>query len=203
MRTTWLAVILITLAVTSEACAAPPKADIDAAKAAVDKAVAARADQYAPQSFKAAQDARARLDAELKVQDGHLPMMRSYNDAVALAAAVNAAGEKAEQDATKAQQVAKTEASALVVDARAAIQAAEAQLDRAPTGKRAPADLDVLKSDFAAAKSAVGEAEAALASQRYSDAETAAETAKGTAASIVSSMTRAQEVRQTARNRRR
>jgi hypothetical protein len=203
MRTTWFAVILATLAVMSEACATPPKADIDAASAAVDKAVAAKASQYAPESWKAAQDARAKLDAELKVQDGHLPMMRSYSEALKLADAAKAAGEKAEQNAAKAEQMARAEASTLVVDAKARIQDVEAELDKAPKGKGAPAGLDVMKSDLAAAKSTVGEAETALASQRYPDAKAKAETAKGTAGSIVSSLERAHEAQQTARNRRR
>jgi hypothetical protein len=61
----------------------------------------------------------------------------------------------------------------------------------------------VLKSDLAAAKSTVGEAETALGSQRYPDAKAKAEAAKTTAASIVSSLERAHEVQQTARNGRR
>ena len=92
MRTIWSAVILVVVAVISGACATPPKAYIDVANATVDNALAAKASQYAPESLKAAQDARAKLNAELKVQDGHLPMMQSYGEAVKLAAAAKAAG---------------------------------------------------------------------------------------------------------------
>jgi len=64
MRTTvrFLAVALA-LAITAAGCGAPPTADIDAAKAAVDKAVADGGGQYAAEAVKAAQDARAALDA--------------------------------------------------------------------------------------------------------------------------------------------
>lgn len=110
MPTIWFAV-LVTLAVTSGACATPPKTDIVVAKAAVDKAVAAKANEYAPQSLTAALEAQAKLDAELKVQDGHLPMMRSYSDAMKLAEVVTAAGKKAEEDAAKTEQLARAEAS--------------------------------------------------------------------------------------------
>jgi len=202
MPTIWFA-ILVTLAVTSGGCATPPKTGIDVAKAAVDKAVAAKANEYAPQSLSAALDAQAKLDAELKVQDGHLPMMRSYSDAMKLAEVVTAAGKKAEEDAAKAEQFARSEASTLVVDAKAVIQDAEAQLDNAPKGKGARADLDVMKPDLVAAKSAVGEAETALAGQRYRDAKAKAEAATQTAKAIVTSMQGAREVRQTAKNRRR
>jgi hypothetical protein len=203
MRTTWFAVILVVLAVMSGACATSPKGDIDVANATIDNALAMKASQYAPEALKAAQDARAKLNAELKVQDGHLPMMRSYDEAVKLAAAAKAAGEKAEQDAARAEQMARAEASTLVVDAKATIQDAEADLVKAPKGKGALADLDVLKSDLAAAKSTVGEAEAALASERYPDAKAKAEAAKATAGSIVSSVEQAHEAQQTARRHRR
>jgi hypothetical protein len=99
--------------------------------------------------------------------------------------------------------MARAEASTLVVDAKATIQDAEAELDKAPKGKGASADLDVMKSDLAAAKSTVGEAETALDSQRYPDAKAKAEAAKATAGSIVSSAERAHEAQQTARKRRR
>jgi hypothetical protein len=201
MRTTWFSMILVTLAVASAACATPPKANIDAANAALDKAVAAKAGEYAPASFKIAQADRARLDAALKIQSGHLPMMRSFSETVKLADAATAAGVKAEQDAARAEQMARAEASTLVVDAKATIQDAEAALGKAPRGKGAPADLDVLKSDLAAAKSSIGEAESALAGQRYPGAKAKAEAAKATAGSIVSSLERAHEMRQTARKR--
>jgi hypothetical protein len=203
MRTTWFAVILVTLAVMSGACATPPKADIDAAGTAVDRAVAAKADLYAPASLKAAQDARSSLDAELKVQEGHLPMMRSYGEAVKLAQATKAAGERAEQDATGKQQIARAEASTLVVDAKASIEDAEAALDKASKGKRVPADIEVMKSNLLAAKSTIGEAETALATQGYAYAMAKAEAAKETAAAIVSSLEHAHEVQQPAGNRRR
>ena len=49
--------IALGLAITVTGCASPPNADVDAAKAAVDKAAADRAGQYAGESLKAAQDA--------------------------------------------------------------------------------------------------------------------------------------------------
>ena len=62
--------IALALAVMAAGCAAPPSADIDAAKAAVDKAVTGGAGQYAADALKAAEEARAALDAELKAQEG-------------------------------------------------------------------------------------------------------------------------------------
>jgi protein TonB len=118
MRTTvrFLAMTLA-LAVTAAGCATPPSADIDAAKAAVDKAVADGAGQYAADAVKAAQDARAALDAELLAQDGK--WFKSYDKARELAAAAKAAGDKAAADAVAAKEQAEAVAAKEKADAEA------------------------------------------------------------------------------------
>jgi protein TonB len=111
MRTVHL-VIACTLAVAMTGCATPPSTDVDAAKASVEKATAAGASQYAPDSLKAAQDAEAALDAELKAQDAK--WFKSYDKAKDLAAAAKAAADKAATDAS----VAKDKADAAKLAAR-------------------------------------------------------------------------------------
>jgi TonB family protein len=100
--------IALALSITAVGCAAPPSADVDAAKAAVDKAVTGGAGQYAAEALKAAEDARAALDAELLAQDGK--WFKSYDKARELAAAAKAAGDKAAADAVAAKE--KTDAAA-------------------------------------------------------------------------------------------
>ena len=58
--------IVLVLAFAGTGCGSPPAAEVDAARAAVDKAAADRGDEYAAESLRAAQDARSALDAELK-----------------------------------------------------------------------------------------------------------------------------------------
>jgi TonB family protein len=82
-------VIALGLAITVAGCASPPSADVDAAKAAVDKAAAGQAGQYAANSLTAAQDAEAALDAELKVQQDK--WLKSYDKTRELAVAAKAA----------------------------------------------------------------------------------------------------------------
>ncbi len=60
--------IALFLAITVTGCGSPPNPDVDAARAAVDRAAADRAGQYAAGSLKVAQDARGALDAELKLR---------------------------------------------------------------------------------------------------------------------------------------
>src|SRR5258708_7252166 len=101
-------VIALGLAITIAGCASPPNADVDAAKAALDKAAAGRAGQYAAKSLKAAQDAQAALDAELKVQEGK--WFKSYDKTKELAVAAKAAGDNAAADAVAGK--AKADATA-------------------------------------------------------------------------------------------
>jgi TonB family protein len=116
-----LRAIALGLAITATGCAAPPSADVDAAKAAVNSAATGGADQYAPDSLKAARDAQTALDAELKAQDGK--WVKSYDKTKELAAAAKTAGDKAAADAVagkeKADAVAAKEKAAAAVRAKA------------------------------------------------------------------------------------
>ncbi len=113
--------IALGLAITVTGCASPPNADVDAAQAALDRAATDRAGQYAPESLKAAQDARAALDAELKAQEGK--WFKSYDKTKELAIAAKAAGDTAASDAAagkeKADAVAAKEKAAAAARAKA------------------------------------------------------------------------------------
>ena len=113
--------IALALAVTAAGCGALPTADVDAARAAVDKAVTDSAGQYATESVKAAQDAQAALDAELTVQDGK--WFKSYDKAKELAAAAKAAGEKAAAEAVAAKEQAEALAAKEKAEAEARAKA--------------------------------------------------------------------------------
>jgi TonB family protein len=112
-------VITLVFAVAITGCAAPPNAEVDAAKASVDKAVSDRAAQYASESLKAAQQAQTALEAELKAQEGKL--IKSYDRARELAAAAKAAGDKAVAEAAAGRE--KAEAAAARIKAAAATRA--------------------------------------------------------------------------------
>jgi TonB family protein len=105
-----LGAITLGLAVVVTGCAAPPSADVDEAKASVDRAASSGANRYAAESLKSAEDARAALDAELKVQEGK--WLKSYDKTRELAAAAKSAGEKAAADAVDAKQKADVAAKA-------------------------------------------------------------------------------------------
>ena len=114
--------MVLGLAITVTGCASPPSADVDEAKAAVDKATTTdRADRYAAESLKAAQDARAALDAELKAQESK--WVKSYDRTRELAAAAKAAGDKAAADAVAGKEKADAVAAREKVNAAARAKA--------------------------------------------------------------------------------
>jgi TonB family protein len=128
--------IALGLAITVTGCASPPNADVDAAKAAVDRAATDRAGQYAAGSLKTAQDAQAALDAELKAQEGK--WLKSYDKTKELAVAAKAAGDKAAADAVAGKEKADAIAAKEKADAAARAKASMAPLRvggqiRAPT----------------------------------------------------------------------
>jgi TonB family C-terminal domain len=99
-----LRAITLGLAITVMGCASSPNADVEAAKAALDRANTAGAGQFAAESLKSAQDSGAALDAELKAQEGK--WFKSYDKTRELAVAAKAAGEKAAADAVAAKEIA-------------------------------------------------------------------------------------------------
>jgi TonB family protein len=110
--------IALGLAIAVTGCASPPNADVDAATAALDRAATDRAGQYAAESFKAAQDARAALDVELKAQEGK--WFKSYDKAKELAVTAKAAGDKAAAEAVAGKEKADAVAAKKKADAAAA-----------------------------------------------------------------------------------
>jgi len=177
-----IAILVLGLAVTMVGCGAPPTADIDAAKAAIASAATAGASDYAAPSLKAAEDAQAALDAELKAQEGK--WFKSYDKAKQLAADVKTAGEKAAADAVAGKEKAKSDATQAIADAKAALTEAEGLLKKAPKGKGSAADIAAMKTDLTNAATTIAAAETVLGNAKFLDAKAKAESAKSAAATV-------------------
>ena len=140
--------VALGLAIAVTGCASPPNADVDAAKAAVDRAATERADQYAAGSLKAAQDARAALDSELKAQEGK--WFKSYDRSKELAVAAKAAGDKAAADAAAGKEKADAVAAKKKADAAAARAKASVAPVRIGGNIRAPKKIKDVKPVYPA-----------------------------------------------------
>ncbi len=177
----YLSVLCVGLSVLVLAgCAEPPALEIDQARAAVSGAETAQAAQYAPDALRAARDAQAQLDAELKAQEERFALMRSYDKAKELAAAAQASGEKAAADARAGKERARQEASSAISAAQTSLAEVKVLLDQAPTGKGTAADLAAMRGDLAAVDEALIGADSSFAAEKFAEAKTAAEAAMQT-----------------------
>lgn len=148
--------------------------DLDTANAAFADAQNAKADVYAPDAFKAAQDAKAALDAELAAQDAKTSG-KSYKQANDLIKALADASTKAKEAAVTGMDQAKNDVAQLITDTDteyAAVQALAAAATK-DAKKAAKAKLNVkdVNAKVAAAGQAITTAKAANDSQDYAGAK--------------------------------
>ena len=142
------------------ACAKPPQAEIDAAKAAVAKA-AANSDvvTYAPELLARAQDALSRMQAELTA--------KKYDKVKTLALEASAAAEKAITEAVANKEKVKADAAALIAAMKRAIPEAEKTIAAAKRIPRTGLDFAALARAIASARSSLTAAEADQANGNF------------------------------------
>lgn len=178
MRKTKIVMPLLLLGLAmAVGCAKPPQAEIDAAKASLQAAIDAGANDYAPASLREAQNAVQALDAEVQAQTKKFSLMRSYKQTTTLAAAAKAAGDKAAADAAAGKEAARQAAEALLAQARTAMDEANAALKDAPRGKGTEMDLQAMTNDMQTVATQIAEGEAAHQAGRYLESKTKFEAA--------------------------
>jgi len=181
------------------ACAKPPAAEIAAAKTAVESARTSGAAEYAPESLKGAEDALAKLEAEVKAQEGRFAWFRSYDQARAMIAEVQKAADKAAKDAAAERERVRQETAAAIADARKSFDEATAMLAEAPTGKGTEADIEAMKQDLAAVETALAEVQKTFEAAQYADAKTKALAAKERAEAVKAAVQAAKDAQAAAR----
>jgi uncharacterized lipoprotein YajG len=123
------AIVPALLLVLLAACASPPQAEIDAAKAALASALQnPDVITYAPDSLRTAADKMDALDAEVAAQARRSALSRNYDLTRTLAAEASALARAANETATSSKQQVSLEASALLDEVTAAIQPFESRL---------------------------------------------------------------------------
>jgi hypothetical protein len=183
-------------------CAKVPQVEVDAARQALSGAREAEASDYAPDALRAAQDALAKLDAELKVQEEKFALFRSYKVSTELANTAKAEGEKAKQAAAQGKERTKQEVEALLAETRQMLTETQDMLASAPTGKGTQMDKAALQSDLTGVETSLSEVDAVFASGRYKEAKTKAEAAKRSAEAVRMDIQSALEQAKAARTRR-
>jgi len=153
----------IVLALVIGACAQPPKADIDAARAAVAGA-AKNADivAYAPDTLKSAQDKLAQMETELTA--------KHYDKVKALALDAKATAETASNDAAKGKEKAQADATALIAALKKALPEASKKLAAARQVRGIKLDFAGMTKQLSAAQAAVADADKDLADGNFASA---------------------------------
>lgn len=142
------------------ACAKPPQAEIDAAKAAVAKA-AANSDvvTYASEALARAQDALSRMQTELTA--------KHYDKVKTLALEASAAAEKAITEALANKEKVKADAAALIAAMKKALPEAEKTIAAAKRIPRTGLDFAALAKSLAGAKTSLTGADADYANGNF------------------------------------
>jgi hypothetical protein len=190
----WIAAFCVVLA----GCAQAPTADIDAAKQALDEARQAQAAEYAEQSWTIAQDADAKLEAELDAQKNRWSAMRSYAVVRELAHDTKAAAERSRDEAIAGKDKAKTEVATLMSAARDEVGRAHAAVASAPKGKGTEADLASLKSDTSSLDDTLVEMQKLYDGGQYNEAKVKAQAAIDAAKQVEAEVEKAKSQRRSA-----
>ncbi len=189
MHRSFATLIVAFSTVFTAACAAPPKAELDAAASALESA-SATAD-YAPEAFEAAQAANQALQTELATQEGKLALFRSYDQSRTLATAAQTAADEASRAGQDEKRRVREETAALIADAKAVLEEATTLFAQAPRGKGTEADLAALQGDLDLVSTDLVAAEEQLGLERYREARTHADGAYQTAMRVKTSIEQA------------
>jgi len=145
------------------ACAKPPQADIDAARAAVASA-AQKPDvvAYAPDTLKSAQDKLAQMETEL--------VAKHYDRVKTLAVDAKATADSAANEAAKNKEKAQADASTLIDALKKALPEAQSKIAQAQGVRGIRLDFAALRQQLAGARAAVADADKDLAAGNFASA---------------------------------
>ena len=153
----------IALALIIGACAKPPQADIDAARAAVaDAAKNADIVAYAPDTLKSAQDKLAQMETELTA--------KHYDKVKALALDAKATAGTAANDAAKGKEKAQADATALIAALKQALPDASKKLASAKKVRGIKLDFAGLTKQLADAQAVLADADKDLTDGNFASA---------------------------------
>lgn len=164
-------VAVFALAALMAGCSKAPTQTVQEAELAVRAVEDAGAAQYAPTSLAAANEAMAKLNAELAVQGDKMSMLRRYGTAQELAVAAKVAADNALAETQAAKQAAHDAAVARIEAATAQLEVVRPMLATAPRGKGSEADLRLLEADLVGVESTLAEARAAVAAGDFISAD--------------------------------
>jgi hypothetical protein len=161
---------LVLLAALAPACADPPDKEIQQARAAIDAAKAAGADEYAAADFTAAQEALKEANDAVEQRDYRLALNHALD--------ARERAQNATKDATERKAAARIDSDREVAAVSAALGEARSKLKAAEAAHVAPKTLAEARHTIASVEQAVQKAREARERGNYLEAM---ETVKGDA----------------------
>ncbi len=190
--------VVLSLGVTS--CQKPPQVEQQQAAAAIDKAKAAEAAEYAPDDLRAAQDSLAKADAEVNTQNGKFALFRNYKKAKALYLTSQQTAQTAEQNAIKNKEQARKDAEAALAQARQTIASAQELLQSKEAqalrrGKETREALKQIEGEISATDSSLVQVQQLQQGEKFKQALAMANAANQKAQSLMQELQQAIETR--------
>jgi hypothetical protein len=173
-------------------CAKAPTQEMNDAKAAIEAVNNADSQTYAKDELAKVQSDLDAANAEVKTQDAKF-LFKNFDKAKQMLAAVKTEADNVKAVAAQKKEAAKQAAIAAQGEAKAAIDAANALLAQAPTGKETKADIEAFKADLTGLSDSLAGLQQSIDQEKYADASANAATIKGKATDVSNQITAALE----------
>lgn len=164
-------------------CAKPPVEEQNATRAALD-GVRGIAEKWAPNEWRAAQQAFDDANKEIETQNNRFALMRNYDKAKQMLNDAKAAAEKAKAAGEAAKAQAKAEAETKLMEAETAINDARTALAAVPKTKDTKADIELFTSDLDGMTTSLNDAKGMMSQEAYREVAQKADTIKAQATDI-------------------
>ena len=190
-----MSVLLLALTLTAgvTACSKPPAEEIAAVKTAVDAVVAEGAEKYAPEEYKALQDAMTAAMEEVKAQEGKM-FGGKYDKAKELLAQVQTSAATVKETAVAAREAMATEVVTVKEAAVAGLAELQALVAAAPVGKGSEADLEAIRADVAGLETSLQEIQPLIDAGDFAGAKEKADAIQAKVAEITAEIQAAQSM---------
>jgi hypothetical protein len=151
-------------------CAKLPQAEMTSSKIALDSALAAQADVYAPALFSRAQDSLSAALAEIEKQNKGLRLQGCFDRAARQLMTAADLATQARHSAVDAKENARSLADSVMGQTRGTLAELKAQVEKTAKSKKTAELAQGLQAELAAAEALLGEASALLTSGSMQEA---------------------------------
>lgn len=169
-------------------CSKAPVIEMQNGEAALKAALGAEAAEYAPAAYKMAVDSLNAAQDAKKEQDGKFGPFRSYGKATQMFVSAQTLAERAKAEAIAEKERVKADLTSMLTETQALLDSANVVLAKAPRGKGAKADLEMIKADLASAVPALEQARADFDGGKYRAAKAGLEAVQGKVRGIITEL---------------